>query len=379
MNSVRIVRSSHPSYNYEVTAPAKVFGRRVRKRFKVRADAEAHRATLLAEHDAQRLAPLDRSIHLIASRYQSEFTPDQFEAVLSEAITERTRANPPLGALLGAHLDEQETVYKRGALAFTTIKGIRVRVPQLKARLGHIPVRVLSRTMVDQYVSDELDGGLAPRTVRNLLTVLSAVLNQAVRDRLITVNPATRVKLPRPAPTVSILKPDQLQLLINHADPRSRHWMMIGAFAGLRSSEIDRLTWDDIRLDEGQLYVAPGKTKNAERWVTLTPPLVGYLNEIEASSRTGLVLDVCDAHLRRLRERSYKRAGTRIPRNALRHSFGSHHLVEYGNPAGTAMEMGHYSPQQTFAAYRRAVTKTQAAKFWAVRYDPATVVDPAPV
>lgn len=357
-----------------VTAPAKLFGKRLRKYFKVRADAEAYRATLLAELDSHRLAPLDRDIHLIASRFQSEFTPAQFEATLSQAVAERTHANPPLGVLLDAHLAEQETAHQRNALALTTIKGLRVRVPQLRARFGTVPVRELGRDDVDAFISDELAKGSAPRTVRNLVAVLSAVLSQAIRDELIRVNPADRAKLPRPVVPVSILTPSQLRPLIKHADPRTRHWIMFGAFAGLRSSEIVRLTWDDIDPDEGQLYVAPGKTKNAERWVTLTPPLVAYLESpvIEAEmSRSGTdrrVLNACDAHLRRLRETTYAKATQRVPRNALRHSYGSHHLVGYGNPAGTAMEMGHYSPQQTFAAYRRAVKKKQAAQYWALRF-----------
>jgi len=29
--------------------------------------------------------------------------------------------------------------------------------------------------------------------------------------------------------------------------------------------------------------------------------------------------------------------------------------------------MGHYSPQQTFAAYRRAVSKRQATAYWLLR------------
>lgn len=52
--------------------------------------------------------------------------------------------------------------------------------------------------------------------------------------------------------------------------------LMFGCFAGLRTSEIQRLTWEDVRLDLGQLYVAKGKNKNSERWVTLTPPLLDW-------------------------------------------------------------------------------------------------------
>ena len=66
-------------------------------------------------------------------------------------------------------------------------------------------------------------------------------------------------------------------------------------------------------------------------------------------------------------EEAYKKAGYRIPKNGLRHSFGSHHLVHYQNADNTANEMGHVGPTMTFKAYRKAVLKSQAANYFAIR------------
>lgn len=71
-----------------------------------------------------------------------------------------------------------------------------------------------------------------------------------------------------------ILTVAQLSALLAAADVVTLRWLVFGAFAALRTSEVGRLRWEDIRWDEGQLYVAPGKTRNAERWVTLTPPVI---------------------------------------------------------------------------------------------------------
>ena len=62
-----------------------------------------------------------------------------------------------------------------------------------------------------------------------------------------------------------------------------------------------------------------------------------------------------------------RKAGYRIPKNGLRHSFGSHHLVYYQNADNTANEMGHIGPTMTFKAYRKAVLKSQAASYFAIR------------
>ena len=51
----------------------------------------------------------------------------------------------------------------------------------------------------------------------------------------------------------------------------------------------------------------------------------------------------------------------------LRISYASHHLVHPASPEQTATEMGRWSPQQTYDAYRRAVTKAQAKAYWDLR------------
>ena len=74
-----------------------------------------------------------------------------------------------------------------------------------------------------------------------------------------------------------------------------------------------------------------------------------------------------NASIIRRREKAMEATGIKIPRNALRHSFASHHLVHYNSPNTTAALMGHVGPQQTFTTYRRAVKKSQALIYWNVR------------
>ena len=131
--------------------------------------------------------------------------------------------------------------------------------------------------------------------------------------------------------------------------------IMFGAFGGLRTSEIERLTWEDVRLDVKQLYVSKGKTKNTERWVVLTPPLLEWVEKMMKAGASELVLRGIGLWDRsRAKRRLYNRAGITRKPNALRHSCGSHHLV-------------HHSPQMTFKTYRKAVHKVQAAAYSGVK------------
>jgi len=367
VTNIRIINSSHPRYAHEVIVPARAFGKRVRKRFTSKTKAEAYRREVLAKLDSATLAPLQRDIHLIASRYQSEFTAEGFEHALSHAIASRSLANPPLGELLATHLESQEKAFKRGAITLTTVRDDRTRTRALSKWLGTHLIRGFNRGHIEAFIALRLDEGFAPRSVRNWLRLLSTVCKRAVLDGLLSANPVSLVSRPKCGGRVSIVTPANLQKLIDHAHPITRHWLMFGAFAGLRTSEVDRLQWEDVRPDEGQLYVREGKTRNAERWVDLTPPLLDYLYHRHPES--GLVMGGrADSTLLRYKRATYKAAGYEVPKNALRHSFGSHHLVGFGDPAKTATEMGHYSPQQTFNAYRRAVTKTQATAYWAIRF-----------
>ena len=128
----------------------------------------------------------------------------------------------------------------------------------------------------------------------------------------------------------------------------------------------------DVRLDENQFFIGGTKNENAERFVELTAPLKAYCKDmLEGSKRAkGLVFGgLSDGQRQKLMELTYKKAGCRIKRNALRHSYGSHHLVGFQKPEITATEMGHTSPTQTFKAYRKAVLKSQGEEFWKIRVE----------
>jgi integrase len=145
---------------------------------------------------------------------------------------------------------------------------------------------------------------------------------------------------------------------------------MFGAFGGLRSSEIRRMDWSDVRLDEGQFYIEGTKNSYAERWVKLTPPLMDFCKQLLESDNPpkGLVTGgMTDNAIWQRLQYLHKICGVKIPKNGLRHSYGSHSLVAYNNPAHTATEMGHTTPTQTFKAYRKAVRKAQADEFFALR------------
>ena len=84
-------------------------------------------------------------------------------------------------------------------------------------------------------------------TIRIVRQHVGATFARAIDDKLIVANPAVGVRLPRvETPSVVPLNTEQVQLLLDAADPWYRVAIVIGAGIGLRSSEAAGLTVDRV-------------------------------------------------------------------------------------------------------------------------------------
>jgi len=364
--------------NYEVCLPATASadGKRIRKRFKRRADAvhEANQLNIKLETD--NIAPLQNEIHHIAARYQDKLTPAQFEEALADKAQLIGMATITLSELGNEFIKAQEDLQKLGAVGDLYITDINCRIPKLVGWLGNPEARAITKEMVDDFVKARLNAEnnagkkASPRTVKNYVDTLSAVLNYGIKQDYLYKNVTLDVKLAKYKAPVHICKPEELESLLEHGCHHVQAWIMFGAFGGLRSSETHLMKWENVRLDENQFFIGGTKNENAERFVELTAPLKAYCKAMLEGSKPakGLVFGgLSDGQRQKLMELAYKKADCRIKRNALRRSFGSYHLVAFEKPENTATEMGHASPTQTFKAYRKAVLKSQAQEFWKIR------------
>ena len=360
-------------YKYEVLVPAKLFGKRIRQYFKTKAGANDYKLELENKLQNEKLTPLYQDIHLCAVRFQKLLTVGQMEAALTQAVSHYSQSSMSLEELADSFVDQVTRDYKRGVVGKRYWGDIKSRAPKLATWMGCPDARDITKEMVEGFIDKRLDAEMKPRTVVNYCRILSAILQKGVNDKVILENPVSNVRMPKPDSTVHIIAPNDLRTLLSYAGrlsdriPLITPRLMFGAFGGLRTSEIERLTWEDVRLDLGQFYVSPGKTKNAERWVVLTPPLLTYCEKMLPESKGPVLQGYSENYILGCQRKLCKAAGVNIPSNALRHSYGSHHLVHYNKPSATALEMGHYTAQMTFKAYRRAVTKVQAAAYWDIR------------
>ncbi len=375
-NGITVNKSDHPTRPWLVNVAKSLFGKQIRKRFKTRRQAElqAHSYTMKLKSKEQ--TPLEPEAHKVVALFRDKLSAAQIMMALTDAVELHGLASNTLEELGNEFITHQKMLNERGTVGATYVKDCGHFVPKMVNYLGNPEVRAITTEDLDKFVNMRLtmrrsNGELySPRSVINEVNFLSALFNYGIKKGHMIKNPTLDVKMPDYKAEVGISKPEDLETLLSHADHFMQCHIMFGAFGGLRTSEVMRMRWEDVRLDEGQFYIKGTKNSHAERWVKLTPPLMDFCKQLLESDNPpkGLVMGGMVAKTRNDKLMKLKKASSvKIPRNALRHSFGSHHLVHYEKADTTATEMGHVGPQQTFRAYRKAVLKSQAAEFFAIR------------
>lgn len=232
------------------------------------------------------------------------------------------------------------------------------------------------------------------RTKRNALTSLRTFLEWCRRRDLVTRNVAGLyiAELPTATAKKDILLVEEISILLGLTKryPLMRAFVVLGAFAGLRSAEIAKLDWSDVDHDEREIHVRPDvqkKTRGSynERFVLMRPALLRLLPEHPKAGRViPMRQNSFDERFQKFRAR-VKRVLDRVkhpardrwskwPPNCLRHSFASYLLAEKEDAGYVAHQLGHTSPKMVHAHYARAVRRAEAARYWALGTDHSNVV-----
>jgi integrase len=184
-------------------------------------------------------------------------------------------------------------------------------------------------------------------------------------------NPAEKAaKVKEPHTKIRTLTVNEAARLLESATPDVLPYLAIGLFAGLRSSEIERLHWRGIDFERGLIKVDAKKSRNTTlpRLVTIQPNLREWLISFRKLGRNVTP----ENGFRQSFEQARAAAGiVDWPYNALRHSFASYHLAHFKNAASTALELGQNDSRITFAHYRELVKPKDAERYWNIK--PANV------
>jgi integrase len=206
---------------------------------------------------------------------------------------------------------------------------------------------------------------LAPRTVRNFQGTLGTLFSFAESRGYLAkgTNPMSGAEKisPNGDGAIEIYSPQEISALLEHAPREFVPFLVLGAFAGLRSAEIERLEWSDVDLGSGFITVAADKAKTrSRRLVPIAENLRQWLSNY-AHGR-GMVWNGSERDLLDARAATVKAAKTFWKDNALRHSYISYRLAQVQDAAQVALEAGN-SPNMVFRHYRELV-KPETAMEW---------------
>jgi integrase len=121
---------------------------------------------------------------------------------------------------------------------------------------------------------------VSPATVNRELGTLKKILNMAVDDELISINPARKVKpFPEEIPDVHILSfKEELDYLACASEPlKSVAIIMVGQ--GMRPDEVFRMTYSNLDFFNRTILIERGKTKNAKRTLSMCQEVFELLKE----------------------------------------------------------------------------------------------------
>jgi integrase len=248
------------------------------------------------------------------------------------------------------------------------LSDLQSRLTQFSDRFNGKSVAEITSAQVDEWLrslSDKETGKrLSPVTRNNFRRILIVAFNFAREHGYSAENPAeksARAKVIESA--IGILTVEETARLLECAAPELVPYIAIGAFAGLRRAELERLDWREVDLQGGLIEVTAKKAKSARRrFVRIQPNLAKWLEPYAKLSG-----DVTPFAYRELLDAARKAAGIeQWPHNALRHSFASYHLARFNDAAALALELGHTSAHLVFQHYRQLVKPKQAERYWKI-------------
>ena len=149
--------------------------------------------------------------------------------------------------------------------------------------LGDIQLSELTVERVEEFLEERkrLGGhrsespeypGLGEHTVRHIHRLLQQCLDQAVREGLITDNPARAFRYPKPRKiSANVLTPVEVEDYLDAAERLGHLPMFLLALtAGLRQRELIALKWGDLDVKKRTLTISEGRSVEQRKLVEYT-------------------------------------------------------------------------------------------------------------
>jgi integrase len=154
--------------------------------------------------------------------------------------------------------------YAESNLKQMTLCSYRTKSKRSLAELGHIRIDRITKEDIKRFMRGMVDEGLALETIKGCVRFISVVLNHAVDDEILTINPCTGIKYPKAKKrakerdfyTVEEVK-NLLRLMQEERSTRKAYVLFytLAAYSGCRTGELLGLRKSDINLDNQTISI----------------------------------------------------------------------------------------------------------------------------
>ena len=245
--------------------------------------------------------------------------------------------------------------------------------------LGDIPLSELTSEMAGEFLEERRrfgnhrpgSSGLGEETMRHIHRLLQQCLDQAIRDGLLTENPAKAFRY-RKSTTVkaNIMTPLEMEDYLDAAERLGYLPMfMLALTTGLRQSELIALKWSDLDIESRTLTIAENRAVvrrelveygSQTRSIRLTPEVVDLLIMEHSKHPSSPLMFMHPATqrpyspqmVRRMHDEIIKEAGIDHIRYVdLRHTCAILALKNGMDTKELAQMLGHYRPTITRQNY----------------------------
>ena len=170
----------------------------------------------------------------------------------------------------------------------------------VRPELGKLRLSKLRREHIQDFINGMRSKGYSASTVRYAYAALSGALKNAVKDGILTINPAQEIDLPKKArkKKPKALTPQEARAFLEACDNNKLGLIFeFALFTGMRPEEYLALRWVDFgtekrtvtisqtvrwgKWDRWQWYFGEGKTEKSKRTIPISSQLAQKLSKHE--------------------------------------------------------------------------------------------------
>ena len=203
-------------------------------------------------------------------------------------------------------MDQWLETYARPVIKLSTYTSYETYIRgHVKPEIGSLYINRLTTLDLQKFFNERAaegnlkgDGGLSPKTLRNLRNMLHLALEQAVRERILPYNPIDGVRLPRDHKkemrVLSLSEQNRLIWAAKAMPEPAAFGIIFTLFTGVRIGELCGLRWENVSMENKAFRICETRNRlpnHDSRIASATSVITARTAKTDSSLRTVYIMD----------------------------------------------------------------------------------------